>query len=79
MPADGRWDLTWYLKDSVKVVPVHTMKAFGGSEGTDPLILNVHNKWMQAKIHTNGKAQVWAFRDQKVYCYCQESNGDSLC
>ena len=27
---------------------LHTMKAFGWSEGTDPLILNVHNKWMHA-------------------------------
>ena len=31
------------------------------------------------QLHANGKARVWAFREQKVYCYCQESNGDSLC
>jgi hypothetical protein len=51
-------------------------EVFGGREGTDPLILNVHNKWMHAISFTPTERQ-WSGRLEN--CYCQESNGDSLC
>jgi hypothetical protein len=33
------------LYRKVKVVPVHAMKAYRGSKGIAPLILNVDNEW----------------------------------
>jgi hypothetical protein len=34
-----------YFKVKVKVVPVHTMKAYRGSRGITPLVLNHGTRW----------------------------------
>jgi hypothetical protein len=36
-------------KGKVKVVPVHTIKAYRRSGGTDPLILNFNTRWRSSQ------------------------------
>jgi len=42
----SRWTQTTTLKGICEVVPVLTMKVYGGSRGITPLILNLSTRWM---------------------------------
>ena len=46
-----------YIKHKDKVFSVQTMKAYGGSRGIAPLILNVNTKWRKPLHRRLGRSQ----------------------
>jgi len=69
-----------------KVVPVYAMKAYRGSRGKAPLILNIgtRRRWMvkfkaRSPLYRGEKSRwdpecVWSFWGRKIPCNCRESN-----